>query len=59
MDGGNGQGSCQHSGFYSGLSLYSQDAHEIRYVLICDECGEEIKQIASEPYSPDPMFEAA
>jgi hypothetical protein len=43
----------------SGLGLYSPDAHEIRYVLVCDECGEEVKHIATEPYSPDPVFEAA
>jgi hypothetical protein len=59
MDATNGEGFCQHSGFYSGVGLYSKDSREIRYVLVCDECGEEVKQIATEPYSPDPVFEAA
>jgi hypothetical protein len=59
MDAMNGQGFCQHSGFYSGVGLYSRDSQEIRYVLICDECGEEVKEIAAESYSPDPVFEAA
>jgi hypothetical protein len=59
MDATNGQGFCPHSGFYSGVGVYSRNSQEIRYVLVCDECGEEVKQIATEPYSPDPVFEAA
>jgi hypothetical protein len=54
-----GQGSCEHSGFHSGLGLYSKDSQQIRYVLVCDECGEEVRQVSVEPYVPNPVFEAA
>jgi hypothetical protein len=53
------KGSCQHSGFYSGLGLYSKDSQQIRYVLVCDECGEEVEQVSTESYVPNPVFKAA
>jgi hypothetical protein len=52
------QGLCEHSGFHSGLGLYSKDSQQVRYVLVCDECGEEVKQVSIEPYVPNPVFEA-
>jgi hypothetical protein len=54
MDTRHGYG-CQHSGFHSGMGLYSRDAEEIRYVLVCDECGEEVKQVSTESYVPNPV----
>ena len=59
MDATNGQGNCRHSGYHSGVGLYSKDEQEIRYVLVCDECGDEVQLIETVPYSPDPVFEAA
>jgi hypothetical protein len=53
------QDDCSHSGFYSGVGVYSQEAHKLRYVLICDECGEEMKEILAEDYAPNPVFESA
>ena len=31
----------------------------MRYVLICDDCGEEVKHVSTEPYVPNPIFETA
>jgi hypothetical protein len=31
----------------------------LRYVLVCDDCGEEMKQIAALEYLPDPVFATA
>ena len=59
MDRRHAKRSCAHSGFQSGLGLYSREAKEIRYVLVCDECGEEVKQVSTEAYVPNPVFEAA
>ena len=59
MDRRHGKSSCGHSGFQSGLGLYSKESKEIRYVLVCDECGEEVKQVSTEAYVPNPVFEAA
>ncbi len=48
--------SCSHSGYYSGVGLYSKDARMLRYVLICDQCGEEIKEILAQEYAPEPIL---
>jgi hypothetical protein len=50
---------CGHSGYYSGVGLYSRDARMLRYVLICDECGEEMKEILAQEYAPKPVLEHA
>jgi hypothetical protein len=47
---------CEHQGFYSGEGRYSMEAEELRYVLICDDCGEEMQQISSERYVPNPAL---
>jgi hypothetical protein len=47
---------CDHDGYFSGQGKYSREAEELRYVLICDECGEEIRQISSERYVPNPAL---
>jgi hypothetical protein len=46
---------CGHSGYYSGVGLYSHDERMMRYVLVCDECGEEMKEISSVDYAPQPV----
>jgi hypothetical protein len=48
---------CAHSGYYSGVGLYSRDARMLRYVLICDDCGEEMKEILAQEYAPKPALE--
>lgn len=48
---------CAHSGYYSGVGLYSKDARMLRYVLICDDCGEEMKEILAQEYAPKPVLE--
>jgi hypothetical protein len=50
------QGGCAHGGYYSGLGLYSKDARMLRYVLVCDECGEEMKEILAQEYAPKPVL---
>jgi hypothetical protein len=32
------------------------DQKQIRYVLICDDCGEEVREVHVEPYVPDPVI---
>jgi hypothetical protein len=50
---------CAHSGYYSGVGLYSKDARMLRYVLVCDDCGEEMKEILAQEYAPKPSLEHA
>jgi hypothetical protein len=57
-DGRAGSG-CRHDGYYSGVGLYARDAHMLRYVLVCDGCGAEMKEISALEYVPSPLFAAA
>jgi hypothetical protein len=54
-----GKDCCPHAGYYSGSGFYSKDSRTLRYVLVCDDCGEEMKQIAALEYAPDPVFATA
>jgi hypothetical protein len=47
---------CRHSGYYTGQGVYSRDSQSIRYVLVCDDCGEEIKEISTLEYVPSPVL---
>jgi hypothetical protein len=49
---------CRHDGFYSGAGLYAHESQLLRYVLICDDCGEEMKELFSHEYVPSPDFAA-
>jgi hypothetical protein len=46
---------CHHSGYYSGMGMYSRDTESLRYVLVCDDCGEEMREISRLDYAPDPV----
>jgi hypothetical protein len=56
---GHAEDGCPHSGFYSGIGIYSRESQKLRYVLVCDECGEEMKEILATDYTPQPVFKAA
>jgi hypothetical protein len=47
---------CSHAGFHSGIGLYSKEAEQIRYVLVCDTCGQETQEVFNEPYVPNPRL---
>ena len=34
----------------------SKDAEQIRYVLVCDDCGQETREVFNEPYVPNPLL---
>ena len=46
-------GNCDHSGFHSGLGKLSRDFQAIRFVLVCDGCGKEMREVHVEHYAPD------
>jgi hypothetical protein len=50
---------CPHTGYYSGTGIYSKDSRTLRYILVCDDCGEEMKEISAVEYSPAPVFAIA
>jgi hypothetical protein len=44
---------CQHSGFHSGVGKIAREFGSIRFLLVCDDCGTEIRDVHVERYSPD------
>lgn len=38
------------------MGFYSAESKQIRYVLVCDDCGEEVREVVNEPYVPDPVL---
>jgi hypothetical protein len=45
-------GNCDHGGFHSGVGKMSHDLQSIRFVVICDSCGQEVREIQVEEYAP-------
>jgi hypothetical protein len=50
---------CRHDGYYSGVGVYARDAQTLRCVLVCDDCGAEMKEISALDYAPDPVLDPA
>ena len=48
---------CGHAGYYSGLGLYFPNLQSLRYVLVCDDCGEEMQEVSTLEYAPNPMLD--
>jgi len=44
-------GNCDHSGFHSGVGMLSRDFQSIRFVVICDGCGKEMREVHVEEYA--------
>jgi len=44
---------CNHSGFHSGVGKLSHYFDLIRFVLVCDDCGEETREVHVERYVAD------
>jgi len=42
---------CEHSGFHSGVGILARDVGAIRFVLVCDVCGEEVREVSVEDYA--------
>jgi hypothetical protein len=49
---------CRHDGYYSGVGVYARDSQTLRYLLVCDDCGEEMKEISALDYVPRPVLAA-
>jgi hypothetical protein len=43
---------CTHDGFHTGEGRYEAATHTLRYVLICDECRAELREVLVERYTP-------
>ena len=47
-------GDCDHSGFHSGVGKLARDSRSIRFILVCDACGREMREVHVEDYPPGP-----
>jgi len=43
---------CVHDGFHSGQGRYSRDVGRLRYVVVCDDCLAELREIGAVEYRP-------
>ena len=43
---------CDHSGLHSGIGRYSHSFKAIRFVVVCDRCGAECREVQIEATSP-------
>jgi hypothetical protein len=43
---------CEHVGFHTGQGRYDQTAERLRYVLVCDACEAEVREIETQDYRP-------
>ena len=50
---------CRHDGYYSGMGVYLHESQTLRCVLVCDDCGLEMKEISAVDYVPSPVYAAA
>jgi hypothetical protein len=43
---------CRHEGFYSGTTRYDHRSRVLRFVLVCEGCGTEMREVRRVAYSP-------
>jgi hypothetical protein len=43
---------CDHQGFHSGEGRYDANARTLRYVVVCDACRVELREVSIESYAP-------
>jgi hypothetical protein len=43
---------CDHVGFHSGRGSYDHLTEQLRYVLVCDACDAEVRELETQTYRP-------
>jgi hypothetical protein len=43
---------CRHDGFHSGEGRYEASTQTLRYVIVCEACRSELREVHVERYSP-------
>ena len=43
---------CDHVGFHSGRVSYDPLTEQLRYVIICDACEAEVRELETQEYRP-------
>jgi hypothetical protein len=43
---------CSHNGFHSGEGRYEPKTATLRYVVVCEACRQEIREVSVQSYTP-------
>jgi hypothetical protein len=43
---------CEHVGFHTAQGRYDPTAERLRYVIVCDACEAEVRELESQAYRP-------
>ena len=43
---------CDHRGLHSGEGRYDETSRTLRYVVVCDTCHAELREVSIEAYVP-------
>ena len=49
---------CDHAEYHSAQTRYAADVAQLRYIVVCDNCGAELRELGTTDYRPEPRFEA-
>ena len=44
---------CSHDGFHSGEGRYEPKTATLRYVVVCEACRQEIREVSVQSYRPE------
>jgi hypothetical protein len=44
---------CSHDGFHSGEGRYERKTATLRYVVICEACRQELREVSVQHYTPE------
>jgi hypothetical protein len=43
---------CEHTGFHSAEARYEAATGTLRYIVVCDACRRELRELLVQPYAP-------
>jgi hypothetical protein len=43
---------CKHDGYQSGQGRYDAGTQQLRYVIVCDSCNAELREVLVQSYVP-------
>jgi hypothetical protein len=43
---------CEHVGFHTGHGRYDHAGERMRYVIVCDACEAELRELETQEYRP-------
>jgi hypothetical protein len=46
---------CRHAGFHTPRSSYDRGSGTLKFIEVCDDCGQTLRVLHSLPYRPSPQ----